>query len=85
MAEEGLPANDNLQAANDNRSEYQRALMRWRRRHPGKTQRSLLRASLALVEAHAPMDDPEARMFIEAVKELFDDTVREAKNGRQRP
>jgi hypothetical protein len=61
-----------LPAANDNKSraEYMREYMA-RRRHGGQTMRSLLREGLACVEAHAPMEDLRARMFIAAVKDLL--------------
>lgn len=59
------PANDNR-----TRAEYMREYMA-RRRHGGKTLKSLLRDGL-LVAERAP-DDPEKRQFITAVRELLQD------------
>ena len=67
----GKPANDNLQAANDNRAQYMRGYMK-RRRLGGKTLRSLLKDGLHVIEAYDTHEDPEARAFIAAVKELLD-------------
>jgi hypothetical protein len=74
---DNLPAaNDNLPAANDNRkrADYMARHMRWRRRHPGKNVRALLRDALVLVEARAASNSPEARAFIGAVRDLLEET-----------
>ena len=68
------PANDNLPVANDNqkRADYMCSHMRWRRRHPGKTLRQLLRDSLDIIAANAPADDPNAQAFIATVRDLLE-------------
>ena len=64
--------------ANDNRKrQYQRDYMA-RRRHGGKTLKSLLREGLALIAARAG-DDPEAQTFIAAVREVLDERKAGAK------
>lgn len=77
------PVNDNLATANDNkRTEYMREYMA-RRRQGAKTMRSLLKDSLALIEAGASMHDPEAQTFIAAVREILaHEEPRQAKHDR---
>jgi len=65
------PANDNLQAANDNRAQYMRDYMK-RRRRGGKTLKTLLKEGLAVIEAGKRPTDPEAQHFIAAVRALLD-------------
>lgn len=77
------PSNDNLETANDNRkrAEYMREYMA-RRRQGGKTLRQLLIDGLAVVAAHAPEDDLEARIFIAAVRDLLEAPDHAKEEGR---